>query len=167
MTSKIYEKKHSYKKGEKGKIPQPIKGHDERLKFPERQHFPFLSLKVDFLGLEITQFNGSVVALISNNGNAVATTPVIEVYESPFLSLKAPQADPLLYNRCGRLILPPLYPKQSNLGLIPCQPKKDSTLLIVICYDPILDIRPKLTAEELDRPEFYRKIGSGWFVRKV
>lgn len=144
--------------------PEPFEGLIKRRAKPERQHFPFLAVKVDFLGLELTvNDDGGILVLVNNNGNGVAFTPVIEIIESPYNSLSAPNADPTLYQRCGYQVLPSLYPNQSYVTAVNCSPNKQSSLLIVICYDPILDPRPQLSPDSMSQPEFRRKIGTGWW----
>ena len=149
---------------------EPFPGRTERHKQSEKQHFPFLGLKIDWVGLEVTtDENGSVLVQVTNSGNAVAPTPVIEILQSPYNSLAAVEVaapDESLYERCGYLVLPSLQPRQTWVGFVECNPTETNTLLIVLCYDPILDPRPSPDAASATAPDFRKKVDSGWWTAK-
>ena len=146
---------------------EPFPGQVNRHRKPEAQLFPFLSLKINWVGLEvITDQHGSVLVSVTNNGNSVAPTPVVEILQSPYNSLAAVEVsepDESLYRRCGYLVLPSLQPRQSWLGYVECAPTTVNTLLIVLCYEPILDRRPAPNAASASAPDFRKKVDSGWW----
>jgi hypothetical protein len=145
----------------------PFPGLPDRRKRPGEQHFPYLGLKIDWAGLEVTtDENGSVLVQVTNSGNAVANTPIVEILESPYNSLAAlevPAPDESLYERCGHLVLPSLQPRQTWLGFVECSPTARNTLLIVLCYEPLLDPRPSPDVASASAPDFRKKVDSGWW----
>ena len=146
---------------------EPFPGRPDRHKRPEQQHFPFLGLKIEWAGLEVTRDeNGSVLVSVTNSGNAVAPTPIVEILQSPYNSLAAvevPAPDESLYQRCGYVALPSLQPRQTWMGFVECKPTAANTLLIVLCYEPILDPRPSPDVAAASAPEFRKKVDSGWW----
>ena len=146
---------------------EPFPGRPYRRKRPEQQHFPFIGLKIDWAGLEVsTDENGNVLVLVMNSGNAVAPTPVVEILQSPYNSLAAVEVsapDTSLYKRCGHIVLPSLQPRQTWMGFVECKPSAANTLLIVLCYEPILDPRPSPDVASASAPEFRKKVDSGWW----
>lgn len=136
---------------------------------PEEQHFPFLGLKINWSGLEVTTDDqGRVLVAVTNNGNAVAPTPVVEILQSPYNSIAAVEVsvpDESLYERVGYAVLPSLQPRQSFAGFLDCRPTASNTLLIVMCYEPLLDPKPNPDVAAASAPEFRRKVDSGWWSK--
>ena len=146
---------------EPGKRPEPFDGIEGRHKEPERQHYPFLTIHIDFIGQRETIRNGGdVIVSVTNNGNGVAFTPFVELIESAYNGLFVEPANPALFERRGFKMLSPLYPHQTRTVLVKWSRLNHAGRIVGICYDPLLDKRPKVPYKPWNLPEFHRKITS-------
>ncbi len=145
----------------KVKRPEPFDGLNARKKEAERQHFPLLSMHIDV----ITQLNAissgreiTVSVSVTNNGGGSAYTPFVELIETSYWAQINQSPDPTLFHRRGYLMLSVLYPHQTRTVEVPWSRKLKNGRFIGICYDPLLDPRPKIPFASQDQPPFHRKI---------
>ena len=144
-----------------GRRPEPFDGADRRKKEPQRQHFPFLTINIDFLGQwETIRNGGDIIVSVTNNGNGVAFTPFVELIESTYNGLFVDPPDPSLFERRGFAMLPPCYPHQTRTVLVKWSRRNRAGRIVGICYDPILDHRPQVPYKPWNLPDFHRKITS-------
>jgi len=143
------------------KRPRPFKGHKERLKHPEKQNLPFLTIHIDFLGQwETIKEGGDVLVSVTNNGNSVAYTPIVELIESAYNGLFVDPPNPTQFERRGSSMLRPLYPGQTITTRIKWSRRRPQGRIVGICYDPLLDPRPSIPYRPWNLPDFHKKITS-------
>jgi len=148
-------------KDEPGKRPEPFDGIEGRHKEPERQHYPFLTIHIDFLGQwETIRNGGDIIVSVTNNGNGVAFTPFVELIESAYHGLSVDPPDPSLFERRGFLMLSALYPHQTRTVQVKWSRRNRAGRIVGICYDPLLDQRPQVPYRPWNLPEFHKKITS-------
>jgi len=84
-------------KSDTTKRPEPFDGIDKRKKESARQHFPSLTIHIDFIGQQNTmRYGGDMIISVTNNGNGTAYTPFVELIESEIsgLSVEPPELPP-------------------------------------------------------------------------
>lgn len=149
------------------KRPEPFEGVKERQREPERQHYPFLTIHIDFMGqMETIRNGGNIIVSVTNNGNGTAYTSFVELIESSHNGLFVDPSDPGLFHRRGYLMLPVLYPHQTRTVQVDWSRHFISGRIVGICYDPLLDPRPEVPYRPWNLPLFHQKITSihwsGW-----
>ena len=148
-------------KDEAYKRPEPFDGVEKRQKEPERQHYPFLTIHIDFIGQSESIRNGDTIMVsVTNNGNGTAYTPFVELIESTLSGLSVDPPDPSLFHRRGYLMLSALYPHQTRTVKVHWSRKFDSGRIVGICFDPLLDPRPEVPYRPWNLPPFHKKITS-------
>ena len=106
------------------KRPEPFDGIKERQAKPERQHYPFLTIHIDFIGqMETIQSGGNIIVSVTNNGNGTAYTPFVELIESMPNGLFIDPPDQSLFHRRGFLMLSALCPQADLSPTAECIPK--------------------------------------------
>jgi hypothetical protein len=97
-------------KDEIGIRPEPFDGIEGRHKVPERQHYPFLTIHIDFLGLWVTIRNGGdVIVSVTNNDNGVAFIPFVELIESSYHGVSVDLPDSYKKKPCLQFHWPWIY----------------------------------------------------------
>ncbi len=148
-------------KGSSAKRPEPFDGVEKRKKEPERQNYPFLSIHIDFLDQQgVMRHGGDMIVSVTNNGNATAHTPFVELIESDFRGLSVNPPDPDMFHRRGYSMLSALYPHQTRTVQIPWSRHFVSGRIVGICYDPLLDPRPEVPYLPWNLPDYHKKITS-------
>ena len=128
---------------------------------PERQHYPFLTIHIDFLRLRKTIRNGGdILVSVTNNGNGVAFTPFVELIESHYHGKPVDTPDPSLFERRGFLMLSALYPHQTRTVQVKRSHRNCAGRIVGICYDPLMDQRPQVPYRPWNLPELHKKIKS-------
>lgn len=148
-------------KSDPAKRPEPFDGIEKRKKESERQHYPSLTIHIDFIGQQdIMRYGGNMVVSVTNNGNGTAYTPFVELIESGINGLFFEPPDPDLFHRRSFLMLSVLYPHQTRTVQIPWSRQFVSGRIVGICYDPLLDPRPEIPYKPWDLPQYRRKFTS-------
>ena len=159
--NKQYQEEDHRRKSDPGKRPESFDGLDKRKREPERQHYPFLTIYIDFLQEEANIQNGEPVHVsVTNNGNGTSYTPFVELIESTSFGLSADPPNPELFHRRGYRMLSVLYPHQTTIVQVPWSRHFIHGRIVGICYDPLLDPRPKIPYRQGNQPLFHQKITS-------
>ena len=136
-------------------------GFKERQRQPERQHFPLLSISVDFLGQwQKIKDSAPLQAAVTNHGNAVARCAFVELIESAPEGLSADPPDTAHFERRGYTMLPPLFPHQTTIVVVNWYRTRKSGRIVAIAYDAILDPKPVIPYRPWNLPEHHKKITS-------
>ncbi len=152
-----------YNKGERRR-PEYFDGIERRLLAPERQHYPLLTININFNSQkEAIRNGGDIIVSVTNNGNSTAYTPFVELIETSIRGLFYDSDNPDLSPRRSFLMLSALYPHQTRIVQLPWRRQFDSGILVGICYDPILDPHPKLPYLPWNQPPFHKKITTEMF----
>jgi hypothetical protein len=160
-------------KGERSvRLPEPFPGFSRRRDDKEHRHLPFLHLQLPYTSrtlIELLLNNDRPIidAEVQNNGNAPATTPVVELVTEDVASLPAHRDI-----TTGTLFVGTLYPHQSKSVSVPWDwSRTDESkgriywlfLFAVLLYEPVLDPRPDRFANGMpvnveDQPSHHIKV---------